>query len=207
MNIKSESLIDQIEFVLNKNISEVNLDDLKLIKKININRFDINKKINTFDFTDLLYFNSLNEINFYDFEINNELINILFSVKSLSTLSFTNCDFIDDINLVFNNINILKINYCKNFNSKFYNSFPNIVQLDIKGDTLVFLPNSVLKLNMIDSHIDDYSIFDNLNLEEILISYNEYYSNLNFYNNLNTSLKVLDKNNCYFITDGDEYDN
>lgn len=169
--MKTQSIINNLEFQLNKQLNNITDEDLKLIQSININRLDFNGNILDVDSNDLLNFKNVEEINISNCMIDELFLENLTKLNKLKSLNFYNADFVDGVedffeiksfykltfdncigmdSISFNNINELYIKNCE-----VNNDFHNINKLDIRFSTLdinKFLLESINEL-VIDEKI------------------------------------------------------
>lgn len=166
MNIKTESIIDTIEVILNKSIKEVTKDDLNNITYLNISRIGFDDILNV-DSSDLLIFKNLSELSIEGCIIDNKFIKDVMSLKKIKKISFIKCDFIDDSNellksleieeLVINNVNGLNNITISDLNKlTFINTTLNCTIKNVK--TLDISRSINTNINIEDSNINELII-------------------------------------------------
>lgn len=201
MNIKTKQIIDELELILGKFISDVTIDDLNSIKSLNIRNFDVDGSVLDFNVDDLNLFPYLNKLSFTDMIISNNILNYILN-SNITELSFLRCE-LSNIDKSFEKIESLTIEHTDNFDEDSLLYFPNLKNLTFKGYKITKeLPHNIKVLNILDTEVSDLNIIKNANLDQLYISKKEYNNNIDFYKN-NLNVFVYDDNNIYLVNDGD----
>ena len=75
MNIKTKQIIDELELILGKFISDVTTDDLNTVTELNIRNFDVDGSVLDFNVDDLNLFPYLNILFIFFIKIFNIFFN------------------------------------------------------------------------------------------------------------------------------------
>lgn len=103
MNIKTESIKELLEISLDKELNDINYDDLNTITYLRINRIDGDNILDV-DSSDLELFHNLEEISIENCIIDNKFLTDLEKTKVLNKICFIHCDFVDNVNDYFSNL-------------------------------------------------------------------------------------------------------
>ena len=202
MNIKTKQIIDELELILGKFISDVTTDDLNTVTELNIRNFDVDGSVLDFNVDDLNLFPYLNKLSFTDMIIGNNILNYIFN-SNITELRFNRCELFCNIDKPFEKIESLTIEYTDNFDEDSLLYFPNLKSLTFNGYKITKeLPHNIKVLNILDTEVSDLNIIKNANLDQLYISKKEYNNNIDFYKN-NLNVFVYDDNNIYLVNDGD----
>ncbi len=186
MNIKTNSIIDIVEVVLNKKIDDITTSDLDNVKYLRLCKNDIGD-ILTVDSNDLKLFNNLLEISIEGCMVDTLFIDNISRLNTLKKISFINCDFVDECSEFFENLNIesLVLNTVEGLNNI---TFSNINKLILINCSFNIIVNNIDVLD-ISRSIDIKIDLNNSYYKKIII--NEAH-NLNDY--LNNSTMITIKN-------------
>ncbi|MEE3342890.1 MAG: hypothetical protein VZS44_02245 [Bacilli bacterium] len=190
MNIKTESIIDIVESVLNKKIDNIDQKELDIIKSLRISKTDYDGILKV-DSNDLNFFNNLEELSIEGCMIDETFINNLINTNTIKKLQFIECDFVDNIEEYFNNLKVKELLF---FNCLGLN---NLTLSNIESLSIAELPNNI-KINNI-KNLDlrhctsiDYDLIINFNIKNLIISKEQ----------INEQIKEIP----YTVTIKDEYD-
>lgn len=189
MNIKfnSEQLTNYIGFKLDVLENEFTIEQLNSLKELVID-YEYNLELDV-----LKYFSGLETLEIRNFNIDENTINSILSMKNLSNLSFQLCTFETTNNLDKLNLKELHLDCCKMNNCSFVFSMQNLERLTLSGqENLDILKvNTLINLKYLNiSHTKCSNNVLNLkSLEELFIDGSNII-NLNFVFEL-PNLKVL----------------
>lgn len=189
MEIITESLKDDLEIQLNKQIDNITKEDLLEIKKITINRLGYGEKFQEINYDEIVYFENLEELNIFNCMINKKLMDNIATLKKLKILNIYNSDFIDYISEMFSSLNLerLTISNCL--------GLCNITLKDLKYLELKNIKNSGLLIKDIDTlNIANTEInirtLSLANVKKIIISEMNYDDNIK-YDNFNSKIIIV----------------
>lgn len=103
MKLKTNSIIDIVESTINKNINDIQLDELNIIKNLRVCKIDYNDILDI-DLNELRHFKNLEELSIEGCMINHDDLTILKELSNLKKISFIDCDFIDNSQEYFDNL-------------------------------------------------------------------------------------------------------
>lgn len=166
MELRTKSIVDIVESIINKNINDIQLEELDVIKNLRVCKIDYNDILDV-ELSELRLFKKLDELSIEGCMISHNDLNVLKDIYNLKKISFIDCDFIDNSqeyfdnlcveelvlnnvigldDILFSNINILTI-----INTKLKCNVRRIKNIDISR-------NSILKTSLIDLDIDNLII-------------------------------------------------
>ncbi len=191
MKIVTDSIIDTLEIVCNKNIDEIKNEDLFKIESLNISKFGIDDQILNTNFNELNYFLNLKKLSIVGCNITNDEINIINNLNNLEYLSFINCDFEGTCNC-FKSISVdnLVLNNTNNFPFKYLNDLKYLKVFDME---YFYNNNKINTLDLFNSKFN-IDILYSLTIDELIISESDYKSNKDIYNNLNYKVTIKEDN-------------
>ena len=173
MNIKTESIIELLESILNKKINNITVEDLEKIDYLKISRTSIDD-ILTVDSSDLQYFHNLKELSIDSCMIDNKFIDNLIKLKNIKKISFNHCDFISDAKEYFEKILVeeLVLNDVIGLDNISLSNINKLTFINCSFDALV--NTNILDISRsIDINID----FNSSNIKELIINKEEYINN------------------------------
>lgn len=103
MKFKTNSIVDIVESTINKNINDIQLDELNIIKNLRVCKIDYNDILDI-DLNELRHFKNLEELSIEGCMINHDDLTILKELSNLKKISFIDCDFIDNSQEYFDNL-------------------------------------------------------------------------------------------------------
>lgn len=103
MKLKTNSIVDIVESTINKNINDIQLDELNIIKNLRVCKIDYNDILDI-DLNELRHFKNLEELSIEGCMINHDDLTILKELSNLKKISFIDCDFIDSSQEYFDNL-------------------------------------------------------------------------------------------------------
>lgn len=103
MKLKTNSIVDIVESTINKNINDIQLDELNIIKNLRVCKIDYNDILDI-DLNELRHFKNLEELSIEGCMINHDDLTILKELSNLKKISFIDCDFIDNSQEYFDNL-------------------------------------------------------------------------------------------------------
>jgi len=174
MIIKTESIIETLEIVLNKEISKININDLDNITYLRISKTSIDD-ILIVDSSDLQHFHNLKELSIENCMIDFKFIENLKKIKNIAKISFIHCDFIDDTKDYFEklSINELVLNDVIGLDNTF---FSNIKHLTIINCSFNCITENIDTLDI--SRSPDINIdFKNSYIKVLVINEKQYINN------------------------------
>lgn len=191
MKIVTDSIIDTLEIVCNKNIDEIKNEDLFKIESLNISKFGIDDQILNTNFNELNCFLNLKKLSIVGCNITNDEINIINNLNNLEYLSFINCDFEGTCNC-FKSISVdnLVLNNTNNFPFKYLNDLKYLKVFDME---YFYNNNKINTLDLFNSKFN-IDILYSLTIDELIISESDYKSNKDIYNNLNYKVTIKEDN-------------
>lgn len=166
MELRTKSIVDIVESIINKNINDIQLEELDVIKNLRVCKIDYNDILDV-ELSELRLFKNLDELSIEGCMISHNDLNVLKDIYNLKKISFIDCDFIDNSqeyfdnlcveelvlnnvigldDILFSNINILTI-----INTTLKCNVRKIKNIDISR-------NSILKTSLIDLDIDNLII-------------------------------------------------
>jgi len=191
--INTESIRNKLS--LKYDIDNISSNDLDSIIDINISPVDNNNVNQVVDFNDLDYFNNLRRLKIQYCFINREVLEKIIKLNKLEYISFIFCEFDNNIEDLMREINIKNFTIKKSINfrldylnNKIYNK---LIISDENIYNKILLKSKVLDIS--HSIIIDREMLFELDVERIVISFEEYDNNKNIYDNLEYIVEVKSK--------------
>jgi len=191
--INTESIRNKLS--LKYDIDNISSNDLDSIIDINISPVDNNNVNQVVDFNDLDYFNNLRRLKIQYCFINREVLEKIIKLNKLEYISFIFCEFDNNIEDLMREINIKNFTIKKSINfrldylnNKIYNK---LIISDENIYNKLLLKSKVLDIS--HSIIIDREMLFELDVERIVISFEEYDNNKNIYDNLEYIVEVKSK--------------
>ena len=103
MELRTKSIIDIVESIINKNINDIQLEELDVIKNLRVCKVDYNDILDI-DLNELRLFKNLEELSIEGCMISYDDLVILKEISNLKKISFIDCDFIDNPQEYFDNL-------------------------------------------------------------------------------------------------------
>lgn len=190
--MKSESILDILESVYGKrnNFSD---DEINKITSLTVNRVGFDNQILTVDFNDLLNFPNLSSLIIENCIIDNYVIASLTKIPNLKNLSFYNCEIIEDVYSIFNNLNISSLGLSNiNFDLGMLDGALKSLFLC----NIDFKPFKCQVVSLDVSFCDIKNIEDLFNciFEELTISFEQYMTNQLEFDNSGKKIIVMEEN-------------
>lgn len=201
----TESILDALELLYSKreNFSSEELDKVEFLT---IKKIDYDGEILSVDFNDLLNFKNLKNLAIDGCMLDLNLMLVLQKLPFLENLSLYNCEVIEDIYPLFENINIKNLLLDNtNFDlTKLSHNYENL-----KVSSVEFRPfNSFVKsLDVSSCKIDNLDLLLNCNFDEIIISYELYSNNQLLFDELDKSVTIMEENGQFAMKRDDNYGN
>ena len=130
--INNINIINYIQLILNKKISDVTINDFKSVKSLVISKMLNGEQVYNLD--EILLFENLDYLLVLDSTINNDDIQVLANSKGIKNIVFKHCYFQEDVDyLKLDSINSLKLEKC--FLSK-YSILTKLI--DLKELSIIF---------------------------------------------------------------------
>ena len=172
MNFETISIKKILETTLSKPISEIKKEDLNKITFLSIDRFNSNGELQNVDYKELIIFTNLNHLAFYNCMINKECMIILSYISKLEILEFINCEFVDEVDDFFDNLNIneLIIDNTKGLNNI---EIKDLKKLVINNSEIDFVVNNIGILDISRSNVKE-DFINNIQVNELIIN-DEFY--------------------------------
>ncbi len=157
--MKTDSIIELLKNTENVEQTLIN------IKKLSINRFGYDEELANIEFQELKLLPNLEELNIFDCSINTETMTTILQLKKLIQLNFYNCEFLDEPEYFFENLNIkdLTISNCNGLDNT---EFKNLQKLSITGNTKYKSIETIQTLNIVKGKITN----DIYNINKIIIN-------------------------------------
>ena len=95
MEIITESIKGNLEIQLNKSIDDICEAELKEVKHLSVERMGFDSEVKAVDYSEISFFDNLEELTIFDCMVNTDLMNRIISLKKLKRLNMYNSDFID----------------------------------------------------------------------------------------------------------------
>ena len=191
--INTESIRSKLS--LKYDIDNISSNDLDNIIDINISPVDNNNVNQVVDFNDLDYFNNLRRLKIQYCFINREVLEKIIKLDKLEYISFIFCEFDNNIEDLMREINIKNFTIKKsiNFRLDYLNNkiYDKLIISDENIYNKLLLKSKVLDIS--HSIIIDREMLFELDVEKIVISYDEYDNNKNIYDNLEYIVEVKSK--------------
>ena len=199
--IKTQSIINKLS--LKYDINNLSEEDLNDVIDINISPVDNNNTNQYVDFNDLDYFSNLRRLKIQYCFIDRDVLEKIIKLDKLEYISFIFCEFDNNIEDLMREINIDNFTIKKSinfrldyFNNKVFN------KLIISDETIY--NKLIIECDLLDishSNLVDKEILFDLNVDKIVISYDEYNDNKDIYDNLDyiVEVKSLDDLSIYKI--------
>jgi hypothetical protein len=191
--INTESIRSKLS--LKYDIDNISSNDLDNIIDINISPVDNNNVNQVVDFNDLDYFNNLRRLKIQYCFINREVLEKIIKLDKLEYISFIFCEFDNNIEDLMREINIKNFTIKKsiNFRLDYLNNkiYDKLIISDENIYNKLLLKSKVLDIS--HSIIIDREVLFELDVERIVISYDEYNNNKNIYDNLEYIVEVKSK--------------
>ncbi len=201
----TDSILDALELLYSKreNFSSEELDKVEFLT---IKKLDYDGEILSVDFNDLLNFKNLKNLAIDGCMLDLNLMLVLQKLTSLESLSLYNCEVIEDIYHLFENINIKNLLLDNtNFDlTKLSHNYENL-----KVSSVEFRPfNSFVKsLDVSSCKIDNLDLLLKCNFDEIIISYELYSNNQLLFDELDKSVTIMEENGQFVMKRDDNYGN
>ena len=173
--VQTDSIVKMLEVLFNKNIKSISEIEFKTIKKISIEKISYDGSFLNVNYSDLLLFENLEELNIYNCMINQECIDIILQLKKINKLYIYSCDFIDGtFNIFDKKYKALYLIDCLGLHHSIINNADEV----LLNNTKIMGVNNVQVLttdNVKDMKMEkiDTLIIKNVIFEESLISNNE----------------------------------
>lgn len=183
--------------------SILKIQELDSIKSITLNNLNKNGQKINYNFLDFEYLQNLESLTLNSFQINNEIITLLNTLKHLKTLILNHCSFETD-KTVLNNLEYLAITHCTNLNLSIFNRLYNIKILQIiNADEInineILFAKNLENLFIHNSNIKNCSrIKDFLHLKQLKID-GSFIDSPNFVELLNKDIK-FSYNKRYYLS-------
>ena len=175
ITFKNIELTNYLKARLNLTEDVFNENDLLNIEEIHLNSKNFADEYNFVDINELKYFKNLDVLKLSNLTVNEDVVNILNSLKNLNEISFVNCVFEKGFNLNESSIEKLIINNCTINNDGFIYEMNYLKELNIIGSYLNFKKLSkfyfLKSLNIASStvvFVDDINL---PSLEELVLDY------------------------------------
>lgn len=167
--IKSESIKNILEVILNKDFSKIEEDELKQVKYLDISRIDVDGSFLDVDSADLFQFTNLEELNIHSCIIDLKFIDAIMSLNSLKSLNFYSSDFVDNPQKIFDEKKLTKLTLDDCFGLEEI-IIQNIDEVTIMRTKVKGVSNTN-KLKFRTFKADDFDFIDVKNLE---VFYDDY---------------------------------
>lgn len=195
--MKSESIIRILDSVYGKHDS-FTVEELNGINTLLLSRLGYDNKVLEVDFEDLLKFDNLETLTINGCIIDQNAMKIITSLKKLSRLYFYNCDIIEDIYSLFEEIHVKELSLCNiNFDlSLLKGSFEKLHLENIKFKKLD------CKVNELDVFGCDIENIDELlecEFKVIVISSVQYLSNQLRFDDCGKKVIVMQDNGQFIL--------
>lgn len=189
--LKTKSIIDQVEIILNKNIEAVTHEELNKIEIITIKKLGYDGEIYNTSFEDINLLTNLKQLDIFDCMISDKEVKIILKLKNLKVISFINCDFIDEANFLFDNIKTENI-YISNCIGLSGINISNLKDLELKRMYIDFYIENInnLKLSLIENKVN-FNFFKNI--DNITVDENSYNDDLLYI--VKNKLEITDDRN------------
>lgn len=177
--------------------------ELSQIDNIRFNKYNFLGNENVYYFQDIQCFQNLKSIRFNQFDISNEIIEMINNCKTLESLTFNHCDFkaendivlnIESIYITHSNINnLINFKKCNNINSI---KIIECGEIDIK---LAKCLRGLKEIEIYNSKIVNANEFNNFNnLQELKLD-GTVVDNFGFVDNLDNKIKYQHNERFYLI--------
>lgn len=191
MNTKTIKDILKSKFLKGNSFSQ---DELNEVTSLSIDQFDIAGNIIPVDYDDLLLFNNLKTLSIKNCILTDTFFN---NISKINNLFIYNCEFqiINESFFSLHFLNSLLISG-KNFQIK------NIDNITLNKLTLEYVNIEeyfTVNLDTLDvkkCKVKNWDFLNN-NINTIVISYDQYYDNINLFNNSNLHIIIMEKNNQF----------
>lgn len=131
--LKSNDLKNDMARILKKDVSNIDENDLSIIKEISLKKQNIFDERMDYNISDLQYLNGLEYCTISGFDIFDEDISILNNLSTLEYLKFDFCKFMLDMSTINNtNLKELLLDKCEKTRIGFVTS-PNLIRLQCVG--------------------------------------------------------------------------
>lgn len=183
LQIITNSIKKFLEGVFFKEIDNILISDLLLVESLTINGRNYNGERETISFQDLKNFKNLKYLEVSNTLITNSAINIFAQCNYLEKIIFRNCTFSKQVTSlkVMKNIRAINIYKCKKFNVSFIKDLINIKRVFISGVTIsnleVFMGIRLYSLDISDAIVSNFDYVEELSLNNLIISDEQYSSN------------------------------
>lgn len=189
MKIITESIKEDLEVQLNKQIEEILPEELLQIKNITINRLGFGDEILKINYDEILYFSNLEELTIFNCMINNELMDNILKLNNLKILKIYNSDFIDLPNYIFDNLKINELTISNSLGLKDI-KLEGLMYLELKNIKMDFSISDIGILNI--SNVNTKINISKLkNIKKVIISEKDYYKE-KILSSMNSNIIVVD---------------
>jgi len=172
MEIITESIKNDVEIQLNKDINEITEDELTGIKQITISRLGFDSEIQAADYDEIKYFENLEELTIFNCMINENLMDHILGLKKLKKLKVYDCDFVDFASNLFDNLQIeeLVVSNCLGVTNV---ALKGLMYLELKNMKMDCLIKNIGILNI--ANIGSELLLGKLeNVKKVIISEEDY---------------------------------
>lgn len=190
--MKTESIISMMNDLFGENsYTEENYAE---IDTLHINRFDIDNELLEVNFDDILLFPNVKDLYIENCMIDSENINYIVN-NNIEKLYLINCDVVDDITDSVQYMTGKRV-FLDNVDINL-SILSNVVFNSLTLRSVVINPGNILNANYLDiqkCEIKDLSVLDNDVIDTIVVSFEQYNSNSEYFDNLCKKVIVMEDN-------------
>ena len=203
LQIVTDSIKIFLEEAFCKKVDDILISELLVVDSLTINgRYYYGERKNT-SFQDLKYFKNIKYLEVANTLITNSAINILAQCDYLEKVIFRNCTFSKQIISLekLTNIRGIRICNCKKFNLSFIRDLINIKRVFISDITIVsldvFRGLAIYSLDISGSIVNSFSGVDELSINNLIISSEQYADNKEIILECNYKVMVMASEGYY----------
>ena len=191
-SMNTESIIRILDSLFEKKDS-FSLEELDKIDSLVINRMDFGGGVLSVDFNDLLNFNNLSSLTIEECVIDSSVIDILLQLSNLKNLVLIKCDINEDIFDSFSNLNLDSLIISSTeFDFNLLKS--DYKYLKFENVLLKSLNCYVEKLDVSLCYIDNIDSLFEIDFDEIVISFEQYFTSQLRFDDLGKKVTVMEEN-------------
>jgi len=200
--MKTKSILDSLEIKFGYK-ENYGLEELTQVESLIINRYDVSKEIIEVDFNDLYNFTELKQLTIRGCILDNNIFNIIASIKNLNNLLLFDCEIFGDVENRFKSLNIdyLVLNNTDiNLELLAFLTLEKLVLSNIKVNNELNVNTSVLDIQRcIFEHIE---YFDINNVNQLIVSYSQFKKYNNYLEMYKNKLVIMEDNGQFVYNGG-----
>ncbi len=190
--MKTESIIRVLDSIFGK-IDSFSDEELNSVDTLLVSRFGFDKKVQEVDFNDLVNFPNLNTLTIDGCMLDIATIKLISSLLNLKKIYLYNCEVVEDIYDVFNELNIKEL-CLSNTDFDISRLTGKYDRLQLEGINLKKVNCKVSIFDIFGCEIKDINELLECNYDTIVISPLQYISNQLLFDDSNKKIIVMEEN-------------